>query len=100
MPSIDLFSETIIQLKMNVPLSLESLKIQGFKGYEVLEFLGQGGMGVVFKARQLMPERIVAIKTLRPKTLMTQEDYERFSREASIIAQLNIPEIVKIFEVG
>jgi len=100
MPSIDLFSETIIQLKMNVPLSLESLKIQGFKGYEVLEVLGQGGMGVVFKARQLVPERIVAIKTLRPKALMTQEDYERFGREASIIAQLNIPEIVKIFEVG
>ena len=100
MPSIDLFSETIIQLKMNVPLSLESLKIQGFKGYEVLEVLGQGGMGVVFKARQLVPERIVAIKTLRPKALMTQEDYERFGREASIIAQLNIPEIVKVFEVG
>lgn len=100
MPSIDLFSETIIQLKMNVPLSLENLKIQGFKGYEVLEVLGQGGMGIVFKARQLLPERIVAIKTLRPKALMTQEDYERFGREASIIAKLNIPEIVKVFEVG
>jgi serine/threonine protein kinase len=89
MPSIDLFSETIIQLKLNMPLSLENIKLQGFKGYEVLEVLGQGGMGVVFKARQIMPERIVAIKTLRPKTLMTQEDYERFSREASIIAPVS-----------
>ena len=100
MPSIDLFSETIIQLRMNTPLTLENLKFQGFTGYEVLEVLGQGGMGVVFKARQLVPDRIVAIKTLRPKALMTQEDYERFGREASIIAQLNIPEIVKVFEVG
>jgi len=100
MPSIDLFSETIIQFRMNTPLTLENLKFQGFIGYEVLEVLGQGGMGVVFKARQLVPERIVAIKTLRPKALMTQEDYERFGREASIIAQLNIPEIVKVFEVG
>ena len=49
MPSIDLFSETIIQFRMNTPLTLENLKFQGFTGYEVLEVLGQGGMGLFLK---------------------------------------------------
>lgn len=69
-------------------------------GYEVIRLLRPGGMGVVYKARQLKPERIVALKMLLPQSMSESGDVNRFKAEAEAIAQLQHPNIVQIFEVG
>jgi serine/threonine-protein kinase len=68
------------------------------EGYEILEKLGQGGMGIVYKAHQLRPSRIVALKMLRNNSL--SKDSHRFHREAEAVAGLQHPNIVQVYEVG
>jgi tetratricopeptide (TPR) repeat protein len=69
-------------------------------GYEVLAVLGRGGMGVVYKARHLRLERIVALKRLRYTEDASAEQRERFQAEARAVARLQHPHIVQVFEVG
>jgi tetratricopeptide (TPR) repeat protein len=68
-------------------------------GYEVLGILGHGGMGVVFKARQVGLNRLVALKMLR-SPLAAREEQSRFHTEAEAVARLQHPNIVQVFEVG
>jgi serine/threonine-protein kinase len=68
-------------------------------GFELLELLGRGGMGVVWKARQLRPGRLVALKMLHPGAAGVQEG-RRLLREAEAAAQLQHPNIVSVLEVG
>ena len=77
-----------------------------FGHFELLEVLGQGGMGVVYKARQLSVNRTVALKIIRPHYLsgatgnMTSEMLSRFRTEAEAAAQLEHDNIVTVYEVG
>ena len=68
--------------------------------YEILELLGRGGMGVVYKARQRQLDRIVALKILPPSDAMSPDFIERFRREARSLAKLSHPNIVAIHDFG
>jgi len=67
--------------------------------YEVLEKLGEGGMGVVYKARDPMMDRIVAIKKMTGNFADNPEHRERFLREARSLAKLQHPNIVAVYEL-
>ncbi len=68
--------------------------------YEILETLGQGGMGFVYKARDTQLDRLVAIKVLTPDTMANAERKQRFVQEAKAASALNHPNIVTIYNIG
>jgi serine/threonine protein kinase len=69
-------------------------------GYEILEQIGQGGMGVVFKALQLRLNRIVALKMILAGARAGEREMQRFFKEAQAAAQLAHPNIVQVYEFG
>jgi predicted Ser/Thr protein kinase len=68
--------------------------------FEIIELLGRGGMGVVYKARQLNLDRIVALKILPPVDSQSADFVERFRREARSLAKLSHPNIVAVHDFG
>jgi len=81
------------------PPSVDELKPH-FPQLEILSFIGQGGMGAVYKARQTMLDRYVALKILPPEAATGPGFTERFTREARALARLNHPNIVAVHEFG
>ena len=71
-----------------------------FPQLDIIELLGQGGMGAVYKARQKQLDRLVALKILPPEVGRTEAFAERFTREARSLAKLSHPGIVPVYEFG
>jgi len=69
-----------------------------FSQYELLEEVGHGGMGVVYKARQLRLNRIVAIKVIRSGTYGSSGERARFSVESEAVARLRHPHVIQVHE--
>jgi serine/threonine protein kinase len=71
-----------------------------FPQLEIIELLGQGGMGAVYKAREPALDRFVAVKILPPEAARDPAFAERFHREARVLAKLNHPNIVAVYGLG
>lgn len=87
---------------INVPIKEPPLQLDD---YEMLELLGEGGMGAVYRAQQKSIQRIVALKVIRPDCLLLHADQQsdvkaRFKAEVQAAARLEHPHIVQIYESG
>lgn len=73
---------------------------QSLGGYQVISKLGAGGMGAVYRARDVDLDKLVAIKVLPPHAIHDEDAVERFRREARVAAKLEHPNIVTIYRFG
>lgn len=96
--SVDYRSPTIIETGFVPPTPEEIQPL--FPHLAILELLGKGGMGAVYKARQHSLDRFVAVKILPPNVAQDPAFAERFTREAKALARLNHPHIVTVHDVG
>ena len=94
-------ADTITDAKQSAfnPPSVTELAVK-FPQLEILELIGKGGMGAVYKARQRQLDRVVALKILPPGIGDEPAFAERFAREAKALAKLNHPGIVTIYDFG
>jgi serine/threonine-protein kinase len=73
---------------------------QRIGGYEILGKLGEGGLGVVYRARQLSMGRIVALKVLHERWVTDDEFRKRFLVEARLVGRLSHPNLIQVIDVG
>src|SRR4051812_22563823 len=69
-------------------------------GYRIESVAGRGGMGVVYRARQIALDRVVALKLIAPELSGDESFRARFSRESRIAASLDHPNVIPVYEAG
>src|SRR5215471_870664 len=70
------------------------------KRYEIVQMLGEGGMGAVYKARDLELDRLVALKVIRPELSTDQKTLHRFKQELILARQVTHKNVIRIFDFG
>ncbi|GAB5496056.1 MAG: hypothetical protein Phyf2KO_11360 [Phycisphaerales bacterium] len=78
----------------------EDQLLPAIAGYEIVEEVGRGGMGVVYKAWQTHPRRLVAIKLLSQHALLSERDVDRFRREANAASKIDHRNVVRVYAAG
>ncbi len=80
---------------------MDSIDIGGeFAGHRLEEVIGQGGMGVVYRARDLELDRVVALKVIAPEFAQDPDFRERFKRESQLAASIKHPNVISIYRAG
>jgi serine/threonine protein kinase len=98
---VELFQEVhSLAVSASASASAPSRPLRFVPGYQLLEVLGEGGMGVVWKARQDGLDRLVALKRIRSAGQTSPEALARLRREAEAVSRLQHPNIVQIYDVG
>src|SRR4051812_40253324 len=85
-----------------VPLPGTSPLVPGtvFAGHLVEEMVGRGGMGVVYRARHRVLDRVVALKLIAPELLVDKSVHRRFAEEAATAASIEHPNVVPVHDAG
>ncbi|QDT97379.1 protein kinase domain-containing protein [Gimesia aquarii] len=96
----DLTNQTSLVIKKRNFSDTTAAEFTADAEYELIEVLGQGGMGVVYTARQTSIDRQVAVKMLKSKTAKNQDQRHKFLAEAVVTGELDHPNIVPIYDVG
>lgn len=96
-----LYEAETVHDEVSPPVSPAKFLSEGtFGKYEILEEIGRGGMGIVYKAHERQPDRVVALKMLLANHVHSPEHMKRFFKERNVLAGLQHPHLVHLFEIG